>query len=146
MGGYLDIAKRVIDERKESEEPKIGPIVDFASRLPGVPVIRITAYETEDVNGDVEWLGRLRELLKDHPGGNRVVLTIRTLDGRKVLAEWRAFSSPTLRRRIAVLVRERALSLGIVFRKSSLACIPCGSTDPAYDVHGRLVCLKCRGG
>ena len=144
MGYLLDIADEVSQQR--AKEPTIGPLADFASQVPGVPVIRITAYETEDVNGDAAWLHRLRELLKDHPGSNRVVLTIRTLDGRKVLAEWRALSSPGLRRGIAMLVRQRAFSLGIVFRKSSLSCIQCSSTDPGYDVHGRTACFTCRRG
>ena len=144
MGYLLDIADEVSQQR--AKEPTIGTLADFASQVPGVPVIRIAACETEDVNGDVAWLHRLRELLKEHPGGNRVVLTIRTLDGRKVLAGWRALSSPALRRAVAILVRERAFSLGIVFRKSSFSCIQCGRTDPGYDVDDGTACFTCRRG
>ena len=146
MGAYLDIAKQVIKQRQADEEPTIGSLADFGSRLPTVPVIRITAHETEDVEGDVEWLRRLRELLNEHPGTNRVILTIRTLDGHKVLAEWKALSSPPLRRRIADLLRERTLSLGLVFSKSSSSCIQCKGTNSGSDAHGRIICFTCRRG
>ena len=141
---YLELARQAIKEREEHIELTIGDLADLASRLPGVPVIRLTMYESEDVEGDVAFLRRVRELLRQHPGANRVVLTIRTLDGRKVLAEWRTLSSPQLRKQLADFVKERTLSLGLVFKKSSFTCLSCGQRSSGRDNHGRIFCRDCR--
>lgn len=112
--------KALIDtlrERKEEvcrvlQQADVGSPADHASRVSGVPTIHVTVRETPDVEGDMAFLRRVRLVLGEHPGGNLAVVTIRTLDGRKVRAEWRAMAEPTLRRRLALLLRDRAEAEG----------------------------------
>ena len=96
----------------------------LAALGPGVPVIRFTLRETEDVEGDVAFLRRIVDTLREYPGGNRIICTIRGLPtcphedhpllecGQrcKHVVEWRALATPQLRRRLADLLRQRAVS------------------------------------
>jgi len=94
--------------RGPHDAPK-GPLAEYAAHLPSVPVTRFTLRETEDVEDDAEWLRRIRRVIQEHqPGGNRIILNIVTLDGRRVGVEWRAVASRTLRQGIASLLRRKA--------------------------------------
>jgi hypothetical protein len=72
--------------------------------------VRLTVRERDD-HADIALLRRLRAILTEHPGGNRVVVTLRMPDGRRVDAEYAAVASRELRlalgRELARHARER---------------------------------------
>ncbi len=72
----------------------VGGLVEHAAHL--APVVRLSVRETDD-GGDIALLRRLRAILSEYPGGNRVVVTLRLKDGRRVEAEWAALASRELR-------------------------------------------------
>ncbi len=83
-------------------------LVSFA--MDATPPVCFTLWETKDVVHDVAVLIACRRLVAaEEPGFNRVILTIRTLSGRKVRAEWRAVATPELRRGLAAILREEAV-------------------------------------
>jgi hypothetical protein len=86
----------------------VPQLLELAADL--TPSLRFTLRETNDVVHDVAVLVRCRQLIEQHqPGFNRVVLTIHTLDGRRVTAQWLAIASPELRRGIAAILRSEAV-------------------------------------
>ena len=86
-----------------------SPLAEFAADL--ALVIRFHVSETTDVEGDVAFLRRIRLLLDEWPGSNRIRFRIRTLDGRRPLLEWRALATTELRMALARLLAERGLAL-----------------------------------
>jgi hypothetical protein len=59
-----------------------------------LPRVRFTIRETGDTARDFDLLGRVRKLIQEfQPGGNHIYLNIVTLDGRRVVVEWRALAT-----------------------------------------------------
>jgi len=82
-------------------------LLEYAARR--LPTIRFTLRDSDDVVADVRLLDAIKCAVTEfQPGGNRIMFTIQTQDGRKVRAEWRAVADPALRRRIAVLLAQHA--------------------------------------
>jgi hypothetical protein len=76
-----------------------------------LPRVRFTIRETGDTERDFDLLGRVRELIQEfQPGGNHIYLNIVTLDGRRVVVEWRALATRQLRMAIADVLARVALS------------------------------------
>ena len=72
----------------------VGGLSEHAAHL--APAIRLQVRERDD-GADIALLRALRAILSEHPGGNRVVVTFRLTDGRRVEAEWHALASRDLR-------------------------------------------------
>lgn len=104
MGNYLDIAKQT----------RAGGLTDQAAELAGMPQVRITVRESEDIDQDVAFMQRLASVISEYPGANRVICTIVTLHGCRFPVEWRALACRQLRQRLSDLVKERSLSLDSV--------------------------------
>lgn len=98
-------------------------LLEYAAHLPGMPVVHFTLWETEDVDGDVAFLQRLVDTLREYPGGNRVIATIRGIDGCKHLVEWRALASRQLRRSIGDLLRRRAVGATSGIGRTGTGCV-----------------------
>lgn len=124
--------------------PRQGSLLDTLADAPGVPRLTVTMIETEDTAGDVAILKRLVALFEAHPGANRVVLSIHQLDGTRKRVQWRACATTTLRRAVAVLLRERAEALGFMVHKGTGRCRRCDGNDLAYEPTMRLFCRPCR--
>ena len=78
-----------------------------ADRLPS---IRFTIRESGDTQQDFDLVGRVRRAIEEfQPGGNHIFLTIVTLDGRRVVVEWRALAERGLRVAIGRLLADAAL-------------------------------------
>jgi hypothetical protein len=76
-----------------------------------LPRVRFTIRETGDTARDFDLLGRVRKLIQEfQPGGNHIYLNIVTLDGRRVVVEWRALATRQLRMGIAHILAGVALS------------------------------------
>jgi hypothetical protein len=128
MGRWSDLAKHV-QQRAGAQVPTIppvsgaeqndkttkggyivgsNPLAEYAAYASGMPKVCFTLRETANTEGDMECLRRIRTIIREHePGGNRVVMTVFTLDGRRVYAEWRALATRELRRGIARVLAER---------------------------------------
>lgn len=90
-----------------STPPPRNAMLEYAARR--APTIRFTLRDSDDIVADVRLLDAIKCAVTEYqPGGNRIVFTVRTQDGRKVRAEWRAVAVPELRRRIAVLLAQHA--------------------------------------
>lgn len=100
--GYLAVAKKTIEAREEasSASEAISVVGMHQTPLTNARAIRVTLYESEDVAGDVTFLDRMYEVLACHPGANRVVINIRTLDGSSEARSWDAPASRGLRLRL----------------------------------------------
>ncbi|MCS7276630.1 MAG: hypothetical protein NZ695_06425 [Dehalococcoidia bacterium] len=86
-----------------------SPLVAAALGMGARPALKFTVAETPDEAEDARFLARIAALLAEFPGRDAVVMTIRTLDGRRRRFLWRAAACPGLRRAVAGLLRERAL-------------------------------------
>jgi hypothetical protein len=85
------------------------PLAEVAANL--TPVVRFTIRETGDTERDFDLLGRVRKIIQEfQPGGNHIYLNIVTLDGRRVVVEWRAVATRQLRRTIADVLARVALN------------------------------------
>lgn len=83
------------------------PLAEVAADL--LPSIRFTIRETGDTRRDFDLLGRARQVIQEfQPGGNHVYLNIVTLDGRRVVVEWRALADRALRLEIARILATNA--------------------------------------
>ncbi len=81
-------------------------LAEYAARF--APAVRFTMRETDDVAGDVALLRRIHAVIAEHqPGENLVILTVKTLDGRRRSLGWRAVATPELRRGIARVLAAR---------------------------------------
>ena len=129
--------------RKTLQTKTGGHLTEYASQLPGMPRIRMTLYETEDVNPDVIMLQQVRAAIEAYPGGNQVQATIRTLDGQRVPIEWRALACRELRQSLSRIMSACAICLALFVDRSTFTCRRCKSTDLAYDIHGRPFCPAC---
>jgi hypothetical protein len=87
----------------------LGPLASYALSLGALPPLKFTLRETEDEEGDARFMARVAELLREFPGQQAVVMTIVTLDGRRLRFLWRAEASRGLRYALARLLREHAL-------------------------------------
>jgi hypothetical protein len=88
--------------------PSSSSLTEFAADV--VPTLHFTVRETDDIVGDVGLLRRIHHLIAEQqPGINRIVLTIRTLGGRRVRVEWRALAGRELRLGIARLLATDAI-------------------------------------
>jgi hypothetical protein len=86
----------------ESSDP-FSPLVEYAASV--LPKITMTVRETGDVERDFDLVGRLRRAIQEfQPGGNHIYLKIVTLDGRRVLVEWRALADRELRLALAQIL------------------------------------------
>jgi hypothetical protein len=73
-------------------------------------MIRMTYRETHDLARDFTVLDSLRDAIAPYEaGGNRVRLTLLTLDGRKFLLEWRALVERGLRMDLARILAAEGL-------------------------------------
>ena len=73
-----------------------GSLVEYAASL--LPTIRLTIRESGQTKRDFDLLGRVRSVISEfQPGANHVYLTIITVDGRRVVVEWRALADLELR-------------------------------------------------
>ncbi len=88
---------------------RVAPLVAYALRLGARPAMRLTVREGEDERADAAFVARLAELLGEFPGRDVVVLSVRTLDGRRLRLLWRAQVTRELRLAVARLLRERAV-------------------------------------
>ncbi len=80
-----------------------SPLVEYAAWV--LPTIKMTIHETGDTKRDFDLLGRVRRAIQEfQPGGNDVYLKIVTLDGRRVLVEWRALADRELRIALAQIL------------------------------------------
>ena len=109
--GALD--EDLVDELR-AHKPELIEALQHPSPLAAAavalaPIIRFHVSETEDVEGDVAFLRRVRLLLNKHPGSNRVRLRIRTLDCRRPLLEWQALATTELRLALGRLLAERGM-------------------------------------
>ncbi|MCS7277005.1 MAG: hypothetical protein NZ695_08345 [Dehalococcoidia bacterium] len=86
-----------------------SPLVAAALELGARPPLKFTVLETSDEAADSRFMARVAALLAEFPGQDAVVMTVRTLDGRRRRFLWRAAACPGLRRALAGLLRERAL-------------------------------------
>jgi len=85
----------------------LSPLVEYAASV--LPKIKMTIRETGDTKRDFDLVGRLRHAIQEfQPGGNHVYLKIVTLDGRRVLVEWRALASRELRIALAQILARGA--------------------------------------
>ena len=75
-----------------------------------MPVIRFTVAETKDIEGNIAFLRRVRALIEEWPGQNRVIFRIITLHGERRRFEWRAVASAELRQGLARLLAARAVA------------------------------------
>jgi hypothetical protein len=110
------LALRVLEQKGAVMQalcaPSTSPLAEWAASAPGMPKVCFTLRETDDSGTDAAWLQRIRKLIEEHqPGNNRIVMTIFTLDGRKVYAEWRAVASRELRTDIARILVQRTLDI-----------------------------------
>lgn len=85
-----------------------GALIAYAAAL--APPLRFTLVETEHLTADFALVRRIRHLIAEHqPGDNHVCLTVVTLDGRRVRAEWRALATRALRLGIGRLLAREGL-------------------------------------
>ena len=90
-----------------AEEPRTHrPLAEYAADR--LPAIKFTIRETGEPR-DFELLGWARKIIEEfQPGGNHVYLTIVTLDGRRVVVEWRAVADRGLRLGLARLLAQHS--------------------------------------
>jgi hypothetical protein len=80
-----------------------SPLAEYAASV--LPTMKMTIRETGDAKRDFDLVGRLRRAIEEfQPGGNHIYLTIVTLDGRRVLLEWRALADRELRFAVAQIL------------------------------------------
>jgi hypothetical protein len=83
------------------------PLADVAADL--LPSIRFTIRETGDTRRDFDLLGRARQAIQEfQPGGNHIHLKVITLDGRRVVVQWRALADRGLRAALAKILARAA--------------------------------------
>lgn len=83
------------------------PLAEVAADL--LPSIRFTIRETGNTRRDFDLLGRARRAIQEfQPGGNHIYLKIVTLDGRRIVVEWRALADRELRLALAAVLARAA--------------------------------------
>lgn len=83
------------------------PLAEVAADL--LPSVRFTIRETGDTRRDFDLLARVRHVIQEfQPGGNHIYLRIITLDGRRVVVEWRALADRELRLALAAVLARAA--------------------------------------
>jgi len=101
---------RELRERPQLAQPDCAsddPLVEYAASV--LPKIKMTVRETGETKRDFDLLGRVRQVIQEfQPGGNHVYLNIVTLDGRRVVVEWRALAERELRVALAQILARAA--------------------------------------
>lgn len=108
------------------------------------PMMALTLRETEDSEGDVRFIRRVHAILQEIPGGDRIIVAIHSNYGPVERLQWRAKTTPKLRRTIAHLLLERAQALGLIVNRQDFVCRICGGDALAYEPRGLLFCPSCR--
>ena len=97
------------DQRPRAVAKPRRPLADVAADL--LPNVHFTIRETGRTRRDFDLLGRARQVIQDfQPGGNHVYLRIITLDGRRVVVEWRAVADRELRLGLARVLAKAAVT------------------------------------
>jgi hypothetical protein len=106
----LAVAKPELLRLLSSEKSgPFSPLVEYAASV--LPKIRMTIRETGDTTRDLDLVGRVRRAIQEfQPGGNHIYLKIITLDGRRIVVEWRALAARDLRLALAHTLAQASLS------------------------------------
>lgn len=99
----------LLETLRASATGPFSPLVEYAASV--LPKIKMTIRETGDTKRDFDLVGRVRgEIQKFQPGGNHIYLRIVTLDGRRVVVEWRALAGRELRIALAHVLANAGVS------------------------------------
>jgi TubC N-terminal docking domain len=91
-----DAKSELVTAIRASATGPFSPLVEYAAKV--LPKIKMTIRETGDTKRDFDLVGQVRAIISEfQPGGNHIYLTIVTLEGRRVVVEWRALAGRDLR-------------------------------------------------
>jgi hypothetical protein len=102
---------RLLASAERTSEASIPrrPLAEVAADL--LPNIRFTIRETANTRRDFDLVGQARQVIQEfQPGGNHIYLKIITLDGRRIVVEWRALAARDLRLALAHTLAQASLS------------------------------------
>jgi hypothetical protein len=90
------VKPQLLDLLTTEQKKTYTPLVEYAASI--LPSIRLTIRETENTERDFNLINRIRQVIQEfQPGGNHIYLVIRTVDGRRIVVEWRALADRELR-------------------------------------------------
>jgi hypothetical protein len=102
------VKPQLLDLLATEQRRTYTPLIEYAASI--LPSIKMTVRETGDVERDFGLVNRIRQVIQEfQPGGNHIYLAIVTLNGRRIVVEWRALAD-----------RELRLALGRVLARAGL--------------------------
>jgi len=107
----VDAKSELLQLLSSENSGPFSPLVEYAASV--LPKIKMTIRETGDTKRDFDLVGRVRRAIQEfQPGGNHIYLNIVTLDGRRVVVEWRALADRELRVALAQILARAASKNG----------------------------------
>jgi len=103
----VEAKPELLETLRASPSRPASPLVEYAASV--LPKIKMTIRETGNTTRDFDLVGRLRRAVQEfQPGANHIYLKIVTLDGRRVVVEWRALAARDLRLALAQILARAA--------------------------------------